>query len=208
MIASEKLAFPSNFRSVLRSRRAPRTSPASPRRRSTPSATWPRAAARPSSAPSTQCPNGHPRCDQGDRPRTRRLGDRRPGIRVTAPQQENLDRQARKLGLQARRGKTEPNAVNRLGTCYSRACTGASLRLGRGSNGGLCLRRLGLELATGGVKRPFARWRAVAARDVEPENSGSNSSRHHKTTKRKTQCCQSLRHLLLKRALLQSPAIW
>ena len=37
----------------------------------------------------------------------------------------HLDRQARKLGLQlvpqnARRGKTEPNAVNRLGTCYSR----------------------------------------------------------------------------------------
>ena len=26
----------------------------------------------------------------------------------------------------------------------------------RGSNGGLCLRRLGLELAAGGVKRPFA----------------------------------------------------
>ena len=67
---------------------------------------------------------------------------------------------------------------------------------GRGSNGGLCLRRLGLELAAGGVKRPFAHWRAVAAPDVEPENSGSNSSRHRKTTKRKTQCCQSLRQLL------------
>ena len=53
----------------------------------------------------------------------------------------------------ARRGKTEPNAVNRLGTCYSRASTCAALRLGRGSNGGLCLRRLGLELAAGGVKR-------------------------------------------------------
>ena len=63
----------------------------------------------------------------------------------------------------------------------------------------MCLRRLGLELAAGGVKRPFAPWRAVAAPDVEPENSGSNSSRHRKTTKRKTQCCQSLRHLLLKR---------
>ena len=37
----------------------------------------------------------------------------------------HLDRQARKLGLQLvpktqGRGKTEPNAVNRLGNCYSR----------------------------------------------------------------------------------------
>ena len=46
--------------------------------------------------------------------------------------------------------------------------TGAALRLGRGSNGGLCLRRLGLELAAGGVKRPFEHWRAVAAPDVKP----------------------------------------
>ena len=70
----------------------------------------------------------------------------------------------------------------------------------------MCLRRLGLELAAGGVKRPFEHWRAVAAPDVEPENSGSNSSRHRKTTKRKTQCCQSLRHLLLKRAWIRDPS--
>ena len=94
----------------------------------------------------------------------------------------------------------KPNAVNRLGICYSRASTCASLRLGRGSNGGLCLRRLGLELAAGGVKRPFAHWRAVAAPDVEPDNSGSNSSRKPKERKNRTQCCQSLRQLLLKRA--------
>ena len=37
-----------------------------------------------------------------------------------------------------------------------------------GSNGGLCLRRLGREVAAGGVKRPFAHWRAVAAPDVKP----------------------------------------
>ena len=33
---------------------------------------------------------------------------------------------------------------------------------------------------------------------AKPENSGSNSSRHRKTTKRKTQCRQLLRQLLLK----------
>ena len=38
----------------------------------------------------------------------------------------------------------------------------------RGSNGGLCLRRLGREVAAGGVKRPFAHWCAVAAPDVKP----------------------------------------
>ena len=52
--------------------------------------------------------------------------------------------------------------VVKLPTC-------ASLRLGRGSNGGLCLRRLGLELAAGGVKRPFAHWRAVAAPMLSPK---------------------------------------
>ena len=67
----------------------------------------------------------------------------------------------------AKRRNAKPNAVNRLGNCYSRASTGAALRLGRGSNGGLCLRRLGLELAAGGVKRPFEHWRAVAAPDVK-----------------------------------------
>ena len=35
---------------------------------------------------------------------------------------------------------------------------------------------------------------------AKPENSGSNSSRHRKTTKRKTKYRQLLRHLLLKRA--------
>ena len=32
----------------------------------------------------------------------------------------------------------------------------------------MCLRRLGREVAAGGVKRPFAHWRAVAAPDVKP----------------------------------------
>ena len=72
----------------------------------------------------------------------------------------HLDRQAQKLGFQLvpkmqGEEKQNPMPVNCLGSCYSRASTGALLRLGRGSNGGLCLRRLGLELAAGGVKRPF-----------------------------------------------------
>ena len=53
----------------------------------------------------------------------------------------------------------------RASTRSERTC--ASPRLGRGSNGGLCLRRLGLELAAGGLKRPFAHWRAVAAPEVK-----------------------------------------
>ena len=36
-----------------------------------------------------------------------------------------------------------------------------------GRNGGLCLRRFGLALAAGGVKRPFMHWRAVSAPDVK-----------------------------------------
>ena len=91
-------------------------------------------------APRKARPNGHPRCDQGDRPRTRlpRLphGDRRPGIRraghrrlrEAAPQQEvrssrppSPKTRAPTRPENARRGKTEPNAVNRLGICYSRA---------------------------------------------------------------------------------------
>ena len=90
-------------------------------------------------APGPARPNGHPRCDQGDRPRTRLPdlphGDRGPGIRRTghrrlreaAPQQKV--RSSRPPGPKtraptrpqnARRRKTEPNAVNRLGICYSR----------------------------------------------------------------------------------------
>ena len=99
-------------------------------------------------APRKARPNGHPRCDQGDRPRTRlpRLpdGDRRPGIRraghrrlrEAAPQQKV--RSSRPPSPKARvptrpentrRGKTEPNAVNLLGICYSRE----SAQIGRRS---------------------------------------------------------------------------
>ena len=113
--------------------------------------------------------------------RQARLGEAAPQQEVRSSRPPSPKTRAPTRPENARRGKTEPNAVNRLGTCYSRASTCAWLRLGRGSNGGLCLRRLGLELAAGGVKRPFAHWRAVAAPDVEPENSGSNSSRHRKT---------------------------
>ena len=196
-------AFPSaqHFCSGLRSRREPgsaaaRTSPASPRRRSTPSGRpcawrpWPRAAARPSSAPSTaqgspewtpplrsrRPPANSPGLPDGDRrPGIRRAGHRR--LREAAPQQKvrssrppSPKTRAPTRPENARRGKTEPNAVNRLGICYSRASTCASLRLGRGSNGGLCLRRLGREVAAGGVKRPFAHWRAVAAPDVNRDS--------------------------------------
>ena len=92
-------------------------------------------------APRKARPNGHPRCDQGDRPRTRLPdlphGDRRPGIRraghrrprEAAPQQEVRSSRPPSPKARvptrpenARRGKTEPNAVNRLGICYSRAC--------------------------------------------------------------------------------------
>ena len=55
------------------------------------------------------------------------------------------------------------------------------------ASGTRCRARATVGPDAGGVKRPFAHWRAVAAPDVEPENSGSNSSRHRKTTKRKTQ---------------------
>ena len=85
-------------------------------------------------------PNGHPRCDQGDRPRTRLPdlpdGDRRArntSSRASAPTRSgalnrkfaHLDRQAQKLGFQLvpktrGEGKTEHNAVNLLGICYSR----------------------------------------------------------------------------------------
>ena len=40
---------------------------------------------------------------------------------------------------------------------------------------------------------------------AKPENSGSNSSRHRKTTKRKTQCRQLLRQLLLKSDGVDAP---
>ena len=43
--------------------------------------------------------------------------------------------------------------------------------------------------------------RKFAHLDRQARNSGSNSSRHRKTTKRKTQCRQLLRQLLLKSAL-------
>ena len=84
----------------------------------------------------------------------------------------HLDRQARKLGSNSSRKCKERK--NRTQCCQSlrhlllKSSTCAALRLGRGSNGGLCLRRLGLELAAGGVKRPFEHWRAVAAPDVKP----------------------------------------
>ena len=75
-------------------------------------------------------------------------------------------------GLGAAEAEVEINIGQRVlfGTRigWSAVSTGAALRLGRGSNGGLCLRRLGLELAAGGVKRPFEHWRAVAAPDVKP----------------------------------------
>ena len=92
-------------------------------------------------APRKARPNGHPRCDQGDRPRTRLPdlphGDRRP---------ENTS---------------------------SRAST---------------------------PTRSGASTESSLISTAKPENSGSNSSRHRKTTKRKTQCRQLLRQLLLKSA--------
>ncbi len=120
-------------------------------------------------------------CRKARRARDRRRYDARKAagscVRCNQPTVGGLSRCGRCLALEKERicperksaaGKRRYAVRRAQGACVDcGAGTAAVLRLGRGSNGGLCLRRPVCGLAGGGVWRPLRQWRAVMAPDVK-----------------------------------------